>query len=453
MPTLPAYPDLDQLRRQAKELLRAARTGEADAVSRVEPQTLAGAQLALARGYGFSSWPALKTALEQLVAQAEAFVAASISNQPGRAFPMLTAELAGFNIATAVVLGDAARVLAELEREPTLATRVDPRSGWTALHLACASRWHRDAARVDGLVAIVRALLDAGASLDARRGQWYALRCAAAAGSTTVAELLLERGAVPEDHDLYLAAFANRETLALLVEHMPDVAGTVEMAMAAPISIGDTEAVRLLLEAGADLGRYQSDGEQPASALYQAVTSGAPAEIVALLREHGAERHTSDTELFLLACLSADRDTAVARSDRLADADQGAIVSAAEAGNIRALELMLELGFAIDARGDFGATPLHAAAYGGSAEAVPLLLARGADIEARDTNWNATPVGWALVGSGAQPRNNPAPDWVATVQALIDAGASIKEQTLTPDDPTPPSEEVARLVRQYLRFG
>jgi hypothetical protein len=57
-------PDLDQLRRQARELLRAARNGEPHAVGRlgaVSPQlTLSAAQLAVAREYGFQSWAALK---------------------------------------------------------------------------------------------------------------------------------------------------------------------------------------------------------------------------------------------------------------------------------------------------------------------------------------------------------------------------------------------------------
>jgi ankyrin repeat protein len=449
MPTLPAHPDLEQLRRQAKELLRAARAGDPGALARLERQTLAGAQLAVARGYGFPSWPALKSAIEDLAAQAEVFVAASMSNQPGRAFRMLTPELAGFNIATAVVVGDAPRVLAELARDPGLATRSDPRSGWTALHLAAGSRWHRDPARGEGLSAIARALLDGGASLGARRGQWTALRCAAAAGNAAVARRLLDRGAVPEDHDLYLAAFANHETLALLLSNTPDVAATVEMALAAPISTADVEAVRMMLKAGADPGRYRSDNDRPGSALYEAITSGAPAELVELLREHGAERHASETELLVLACLRADREAALAHRGLVAEADQGAIVRAAQIGDPASLELMLELGFGIDARADDGATALHAAAFGGSAEAVRLLVARGADIEARDTRFDGTPLDWALVGSGEQPHSNPTPDWVATVRALIDAGASIDAVELAPDDPKQASPEVAQLIRQY----
>lgn len=57
MPELPARPDLNQLRRQARELLRAAATGEASAVARLravsDRVTLSSAQLAIARDYGF----------------------------------------------------------------------------------------------------------------------------------------------------------------------------------------------------------------------------------------------------------------------------------------------------------------------------------------------------------------------------------------------------------------
>jgi GNAT superfamily N-acetyltransferase len=62
-------PDLAQLRRQAKELLRGAQAGEDDALERMRrvsmPTTLAGAQLALAREHGFASWTRLKHEVEQ----------------------------------------------------------------------------------------------------------------------------------------------------------------------------------------------------------------------------------------------------------------------------------------------------------------------------------------------------------------------------------------------------
>ena len=68
MSQLPDRPDLDQLRRQARELLRAASAGDVHALSRIgavsEQVTLSVAQLAVAREYGFPSWPALRTEAE-----------------------------------------------------------------------------------------------------------------------------------------------------------------------------------------------------------------------------------------------------------------------------------------------------------------------------------------------------------------------------------------------------
>jgi hypothetical protein len=66
-------PDIDQLRRQAKELLEAYRAQSPDAVAEVDahhrtatPGTFAlhDAQFVLARSYGFESWPKLKAAVE-----------------------------------------------------------------------------------------------------------------------------------------------------------------------------------------------------------------------------------------------------------------------------------------------------------------------------------------------------------------------------------------------------
>jgi hypothetical protein len=66
---VPVHPDLDQLRHQAKDLLKAIRRGDATAIGELQrkhprapaPATarLADAQLALARSYGVASWPRL----------------------------------------------------------------------------------------------------------------------------------------------------------------------------------------------------------------------------------------------------------------------------------------------------------------------------------------------------------------------------------------------------------
>jgi len=69
---LPARPNLERLRREAKALQRACLAGDAEAVRRIalalpaaQPRglPLGKAQTAVARGYGFASWPALRVAL------------------------------------------------------------------------------------------------------------------------------------------------------------------------------------------------------------------------------------------------------------------------------------------------------------------------------------------------------------------------------------------------------
>jgi hypothetical protein len=63
MPELPDHPDIDQLRHQARELLRAATAGVPAAVARIravsDRAALSTAQLAVAREYGYPSWAAL----------------------------------------------------------------------------------------------------------------------------------------------------------------------------------------------------------------------------------------------------------------------------------------------------------------------------------------------------------------------------------------------------------
>ena len=79
MPELPDRPNLDQLRRQARELLRAAADGEPSALTRIrtvsERVSLSAAQLAVAREYGFASWPALHAEVGRRLAVLRCFPA------------------------------------------------------------------------------------------------------------------------------------------------------------------------------------------------------------------------------------------------------------------------------------------------------------------------------------------------------------------------------------------
>src|SRR5581483_680260 len=357
------------------------------------------------------------------------------------------------------------------------------------------------ASRAEGLLAVARLLIDAGADPTAQtsgaRAAWTPLRCVIASANSgpsnrPLAELLLERGAIPNDHDLYLAGFAHdrHQLLLLLIAKTPSLAEVAEQALAAPVSNDDTESARMLLTAGADPHRYRDDEGQPVPIVwaalaagcgrefvellldqradpnaagadgrtpYQVATAGGQTELADLLRRHGAADTATSSDRFLSACRRADRPEAEQMLnaepgllERLSDEERAAIFRAAEHGDTAAVGLMLDLGFPLETRGDDGGTALHAAAYNGSAETVRLLLARGADVEARDTTWNDTPLGWAVVGSGERPRTNNAADWIETTRTLLEHGASTKEISLGPDNSKPPSPEVAELLRAHL---
>jgi ankyrin repeat protein len=295
---------------------------------------------------------------------------------------------------------------------------------------------------------------------------------------------------------LYLAAFgSDHECLRTLLPYAPDITATT--ALSAPISTGDVSGARLLLGAGADpnhlldaglLGESheQSPPVPPLSAAvemeagpeltglllqygaapdvpgwdgrtpYQQAVRTGQDQVAELLARHGASTALSPADEFLAACRRADRAAATAvlaatpdLAARLIAEDHRVLADAAGHGHTEAVRLMLDVGFPPGTRSeqDDGATALHLPAAAGSFRTVRLLLDRGADIEARDTTWDSTPLEWAIVGSGMRLGHDPHSDWPATVRTLLDAGASTSGIVLSPDDPKPPSPEVAALLR------
>jgi ankyrin repeat protein len=173
--TLPPHPHLGQLRRQAKELLRAARAGQREAVARlaaVSPsQTLAAAQLSIAHRFGFASWPRLKLEVETR---------------------------------RALDAGDLQELARLIAGQPQLARSAmrqwsDHLAGVTPLGYVAMLRY--DTARrtwrsVTGTAATARALLAAGAPVDGHAGDPETpLITAASYGDADVARTLLEAGA------------------------------------------------------------------------------------------------------------------------------------------------------------------------------------------------------------------------------------------------------------------
>lgn len=204
------------------------------------------------------------------------------------------------------------------------------------------------------------------------------------------------------------------------------------------IDRNDGAGLRRLLEGGLDANQPGPDGR---TLLRRAVQRGRT-DLVRLLRRFGAQYDATEVDRFLGACARNDRTEAEmlakrypALANRFSGSERWAIVDAADYVGTEAVDLMLDLGFGLDASRDDGATALHAAAYAGRADLVRRLAERGADVDARDSARAATPVEWAIVGSHDRPAYNPGADWLAAIQALVDAGASTGPLTIAPRHP------------------
>ncbi len=208
--------------------------------------------------------------------------------------------------------------------------------------------------------------------------------------------------------------------------------------------------IRLLLEHGADpsapgvIPRWADpvgSGWPSAaiSTLRLAVRKGRP-DVAALLREHGAPDDVTPADELIDACMRADRHAAEAvltghpgLVGQLDSTDRSAICDAAHYGRDAGVALMLDLGFPLDATGDYAGTPLHLAAMRGRADLVRLLLDRGADPNGRDGRHGGTPLQWALMG---HPRwGHPDRRWREVVEILLARGATVDGAWLPDDGP------------------
>jgi hypothetical protein len=243
--------NLEQLRKQAKDLVRAARTGDEQALARVranapkrERIALADAQVTIARENGYPSWPALVAAAE---ANAEAFILAATDRRKTRALALLAArpEIEEDPWARLVLGRDWAR---------------DPNEpggphGWSPLLYVCHSCFPSSTLADE----LLRRGADPNATFRNEYGDMSALYGAAGvAHDPELTRVLLDAGANPNDGEsLYHATEAEDPAcLLLLLEHGARTNGTNALAHALD---GDhVEHVRLLLEAGGDPTRERS---------------------------------------------------------------------------------------------------------------------------------------------------------------------------------------------------
>ncbi len=158
-------------------------------------------------------------------------------------------------------------------------------------------------------------------------------------------------------------------------------------------------------------------------------------EITRLILAAGARDNRTPADFLIGACVRGDRPAV----DRLLVANRGLVKSltpndhsyvaaVARSGNLPAVEIMLDVGFDIDAKADdVVASALNYAGARGDVAMTKLLLERGADRGSKNQH-GGDALGTALWC--AAHFRNPAGDYSATMRLLLDAGLPLSEEML-----------------------
>jgi hypothetical protein len=460
---LPAHPSLQMQQKRAKNLLRAALSGDADAWRRIhalhpappapESVKLADAQLVIARGYGFESWTALRrkidsltrTPLEQFRSALRAgdveavralleghYDVRAAINEPLGAFGARPAAMARKNLPLLDVLleyGSDLNLKSQWWAGPFGILEWDISPEEAAPLIARGARLDIFAAAHLGMLERVRELVEGDRSLLSARGGdgKTALHCAR---TTEIARFLIDAGADIDardvDHESTPAQYLVRdapEVVRLLV----DRGAWFDIFIA--VALRDAGLVeRCLREDPEALDHRTWQGK------YTAVHQGRPSTLeeigdhrgdiyrwvfghnVSVLdaaRMLGFEemeqlllRHASPAQRLLAACAAADRLSA----ERVVSEYPGVVGTLkpeqlrligdrAHANDTQAVALMLDLGFDPLVAGPDDFEPIRWAVFHGNAEMTRRLLRHNPPLNVRDRSYGGTLLANCLYGA------------------------------------------------------
>ena len=370
---LPARPNLEQFRKQAKELLKNrkfpaviqrirefhARLKE-PTDAQIENFSLADAQCVIAREHAFESWPKFIKHIQEVTR----------ANSPVSRF-----ELA----ADSIVTGDLPGLKQLLGKNPELVRARSTRAhGAPLIHYVAANGVEDFRQKTPkNIVEITRTLVGAGAEVDATSQEY---------GSASTALGLVATSYHPAKAGVQLELLDTLLQAGACIDGAPG--GWNPVVAALHNGRGDAAAflaergARLDLEAAAGTGRIDvlpryinQDGSLKADATQQQLEYG-----------------------FIWAC---------------------------EYGRADAIRFLLERGVKTENSLKHGETGLHWAALAGQAEIVEMLLKANAHVNVKENSHGGTPLGWAVYGW-----DNPSPDfknskYVEVLEHLVGASAVV----------------------------
>jgi ankyrin repeat protein len=467
--SLPSRPDLNQLRDEAKRRHAAG-----------EFRSIALAQLAIAREYGFRSWPRLKFHVEALTLdapeRATALIASVTSADLRRAQALLAVDpgLARYDLACACATGEADEVSRLLAARPAAVNEPTEPNGWEPILYACFSRLLRgDPERAPGIREVVRRLLAAGADPDAsyiHDGDWIQVAlygAAGIAGDPELTRMLLDAGANPtDDRDgyhgneiLYHACEFPDPTCAMLVIDAGARQDLVDYDLGRALNFPNAEMVEMFCTHGAraDAGHLHQAvwRRRPRRTVAALLDAGAPIDapdrhgltalrlavrwgedaVTTLLRERGADGSAISDDDRALGALVAGADHLVPPGVAPSTIDE-MVMGAIEGGHLETMRRLLDAGGRIDGNPDSEEIPLGHACWRGRVDMTRALVERGAALTFRD---GGSAIGAALHGSrhchdpegGPTMRTIdeiPTEPYAEVVRILLAAGATIPDR-------------------------